>query len=102
MITPTTITKEQLQKEKQFLIKRITNGTSIDSILLELQSCHITWEAHNRNSAMTTSLRRLSNLIKYEILQKILSDKTEKNQMIQNTITGLENEIDNLKKLLSY
>jgi hypothetical protein len=102
MITPTTITKEQLQKEKQFLIKRITNGTSIDSILSELRSCHSTWEAHTRNSAMTTSLRRLSNLIKYEILQNILSEKTEKNQMIQNTILGLENEIDNLKKLLSY
>ena len=102
MITPTTITKEQLQKEKQFLIKRITTGTSIKSILDELHSCHITREAHNFNSCNTTSLRRLSNIIKYEILQNILSDKTEKIEMIQNKITGLENEIEYLKKLLSY
>jgi hypothetical protein len=91
------LTKNQIQKEKEFLIKRIKLSTSTESIVNNIISCHNTWKRYQILSPTTTSITRLENLVQYETLLNILEDKT----MIENRIEKLQSDLDHLKKIVN-
>jgi hypothetical protein len=68
-----------------------------------LRSCHDEYERGCRNSATTTSVRRLANILHYEILLEILNErianKTEL-EYIQRQINSLQEKVDFMKKFI--
>ena len=98
-------TTNDIKKQKEFLIKRIKNSTSTESLLERIKGCQETYERHCVFSSTTTSVDRLYNILKYEMLQSILEERleTEKKyavQFLEGKVKSLQEELDSIKQML--
>jgi len=85
------MTKQEIQKLKEFLVKRIERGTSTESIVSRLEYLRRMVKAGGN----ITSMYRLSCLVELDLLQDSLQSRLDVDTQIQK----LQKELDILKRL---
>jgi hypothetical protein len=96
------ITPNELQKQKDFLIKRVKNITT-ESLLAQIDECDRKYKAGCTFSSTTTSTSRLANIFQYEVLLGVLSERLNDKYEVSHLnreIERFQSKIDRIKKIL--